>query len=152
MDSRQPRIVGLDAGFDVWVNPESYVSSVPGGADDNLIEGGEMKFVCKPGARNITVIFQPLLRYSEHTGSKQNAPNETDEDVVLRGGGLLALLECDLASIKTTNQSWPSDTLTLIILMEPTLLLGVFNIRTLHCLTLQMHKNRPSIWFRLQPS
>lgn len=22
-----------------------------------------MKFVCKPGARNITVIFQPLLRY-----------------------------------------------------------------------------------------
>ena len=34
-----------------------------GGADDNLIEGGEMKFVCKPGARNITVIFQPLLRY-----------------------------------------------------------------------------------------
>lgn len=35
---------------------------IPGGADDNLIEGGEMKFVCKPGARNITVIFQPLLR------------------------------------------------------------------------------------------
>jgi len=40
------------------------VSCVLGGADDNLIEGGEMKFVCKPGARNITVIFQPLLRYS----------------------------------------------------------------------------------------
>lgn len=38
---------------------------VLGGADDNLIEGGEMKFVCKPGARNITVIFQPLLRYSQ---------------------------------------------------------------------------------------
>ncbi|KAG5845998.1 hypothetical protein ANANG_G00145080, partial [Anguilla anguilla] len=34
-----------------------------GGADDNLMEGGEMKFVCKPGARNITVIFQPLLRF-----------------------------------------------------------------------------------------
>lgn len=33
-----------------------------GGADDNLIEGGETKFLCKPGARNITVIFQPLLR------------------------------------------------------------------------------------------
>lgn len=47
------------------------VSYVPGGADDNLIEGGEMKFVCKPGARNITVIFHPLLgynteRYTEH--------------------------------------------------------------------------------------
>lgn len=40
-------------------------SCVSGGADDNLIEGGEMKFVCKPGARNITVIFQPLLRYTE---------------------------------------------------------------------------------------
>lgn len=40
-------------------------SCVLGGADDNLIEGGEMKFVCKPGARNITVIFQPLLRYTE---------------------------------------------------------------------------------------
>lgn len=45
----------------LWLSPVSYV---PGGADDNLIEGGEMKFVCKPGARNITVIFQPLLRYS----------------------------------------------------------------------------------------
>lgn len=89
----QPRIVGLDAGFDSWINPMSYFFYVPGGADDNLIEGGEMKFVCKPGARNITVIFQPLLRYSntsEHTGSKQNAANETDENVVLRGG-LLAL-------------------------------------------------------------
>lgn len=43
-------------------NPEPCAFSVPGGADDNLIEGGEMKFVCKPGARNITVIFQPLLR------------------------------------------------------------------------------------------
>ncbi|GAA6085927.1 exocyst complex component 4-like, partial [Tachysurus ichikawai] len=36
--------------------------SCSGGADDNLIEGGETKFLCKPGARNITVIFQPLLR------------------------------------------------------------------------------------------
>lgn len=43
-------------------NPETCMFSVPGGADDNLIEGGEMKFVCKPGARNITVIFQPLIR------------------------------------------------------------------------------------------
>lgn len=42
---------------------KSRLIYVPGGADDNLIEGGEMKFVCKPGARNITVIFQPLLRY-----------------------------------------------------------------------------------------
>ncbi|TWW64679.1 Exocyst complex component 4 [Takifugu flavidus] len=40
-----------------------------GGADDNLIEGGEMKFVCKPGARNITAIFQPLLRYG-HNGEQ----------------------------------------------------------------------------------
>uniref|UniRef100_A0A8C5NT57 Exocyst complex component Sec8 n=1 Tax=Junco hyemalis TaxID=40217 RepID=A0A8C5NT57_JUNHY len=35
----------------------------PGGPDDNLIEGGGSKFVCKPGARNITVIFHPLLRF-----------------------------------------------------------------------------------------
>lgn len=42
------------------------VVCVPGGADDNLIEGGEMKFVCKPGARNITAIFQPLLRYGRN--------------------------------------------------------------------------------------
>ncbi|KAG7273028.1 hypothetical protein CRUP_017505 [Coryphaenoides rupestris] len=41
----------------------SKSGELQGGADDNLIEGGEMKFVCKPGARNITVIFQPLLRY-----------------------------------------------------------------------------------------
>ncbi|XP_074223139.1 exocyst complex component 4 isoform X1 [Camelus bactrianus] len=34
-----------------------------GGPDDNLIEGGGTKFVCKPGARNITVIFHPLLRF-----------------------------------------------------------------------------------------
>ncbi|XP_050003915.1 exocyst complex component 4 isoform X1 [Alexandromys fortis] len=33
------------------------------GPDDNLIEGGGTKFVCKPGARNITVIFHPLLRF-----------------------------------------------------------------------------------------
>ncbi|NXF46372.1 EXOC4 protein, partial [Oceanites oceanicus] len=35
----------------------------PGGPDDNLIEGGGSKFVCKPGARNITIIFHPLLRF-----------------------------------------------------------------------------------------
>lgn len=46
--------------------PLKFVFYVPGGADDNLIEGGEMKFVCKPGARNITVIFQPLLRYGHN--------------------------------------------------------------------------------------
>lgn len=47
----------------IWVWVETCpLSFVLGGADDNLIEGGEMKFVCKPGARNITVIFQPLLR------------------------------------------------------------------------------------------
>uniref|UniRef100_A0A8D0AYF1 Exocyst complex component Sec8 n=1 Tax=Sander lucioperca TaxID=283035 RepID=A0A8D0AYF1_SANLU len=41
----------------------SKSGELQGGADDNLIEGGEMKFVCKPGARNITAIFQPLLRF-----------------------------------------------------------------------------------------
>ncbi|KAI1888083.1 hypothetical protein AGOR_G00181390 [Albula goreensis] len=41
----------------------SKSGELQGGADDNLIEGGETKFVCKPGARNITVIFQPLLRF-----------------------------------------------------------------------------------------
>ncbi|XP_040928127.1 exocyst complex component 4 isoform X2 [Betta splendens] len=41
----------------------SKSGELQGGADDNLIEGGEMKFVCKPGARNITMIFQPLLRF-----------------------------------------------------------------------------------------
>ncbi|KAM9771610.1 exocyst complex component 4 [Syngnathus typhle] len=41
----------------------SKSGELQGGADDNLMEGGEMKFVCKPGARNITVIFQPLLRF-----------------------------------------------------------------------------------------
>ncbi|XP_039617296.1 exocyst complex component 4 isoform X2 [Polypterus senegalus] len=41
----------------------SRSGELQGGADDNLIEGGETKFVCKPGARNITIIFQPLLRF-----------------------------------------------------------------------------------------
>ncbi|XP_006633344.1 exocyst complex component 4 isoform X2 [Lepisosteus oculatus] len=41
----------------------SKSGELQGGADDNLIEGGETKFVCKPGARNITVIFHPLLRF-----------------------------------------------------------------------------------------
>lgn len=50
--------------FDLFIWP-SLCFLVLGGADDNLIEGGEMKFVCKPGARNITVIFQPLLRYKD---------------------------------------------------------------------------------------
>uniref|UniRef100_A0A6Q2XNL3 Exocyst complex component Sec8 n=1 Tax=Esox lucius TaxID=8010 RepID=A0A6Q2XNL3_ESOLU len=45
----------------------SKSGELQGGADDNLIEGGEMKFVCKPGARNITVIFQPLLRFINET-------------------------------------------------------------------------------------
>ncbi|XP_076861460.1 exocyst complex component 4 isoform X2 [Brachyhypopomus gauderio] len=42
----------------------SKSGELQGGADDNLIEGGETKFLCKPGARNITVIFQPLQRPS----------------------------------------------------------------------------------------
>uniref|UniRef100_A0AAY4BT98 Exocyst complex component Sec8 n=1 Tax=Denticeps clupeoides TaxID=299321 RepID=A0AAY4BT98_9TELE len=41
----------------------SRSGELQGGADDNLIEGGETKFLCKPGARNITVIFHPLLRF-----------------------------------------------------------------------------------------
>nr|XP_042699159.1 exocyst complex component 4 isoform X2 [Chrysemys picta bellii] len=40
----------------------SRSGELQGGPDDNLIEGGGSKFVCKPGARNITVIFHPLLR------------------------------------------------------------------------------------------
>ncbi|XP_064417289.1 exocyst complex component 4 [Latimeria chalumnae] len=48
----------------------SKSGELQGGADDNLIEGGGTKFVCKPGARNITVIFHPLMRFIqeiEHT-------------------------------------------------------------------------------------
>ncbi|XP_061054723.1 exocyst complex component 4 isoform X2 [Eubalaena glacialis] len=41
----------------------SRSGELQGGPDDNLIEGGGTKFVCKPGARNITVIFHPLLRF-----------------------------------------------------------------------------------------
>ncbi|XP_044284680.1 exocyst complex component 4 isoform X4 [Varanus komodoensis] len=39
----------------------SRSGELQGGPDDNLIDGGGTKFVCKPGARNITVIFHPLL-------------------------------------------------------------------------------------------
>ncbi|KAM9650641.1 exocyst complex component 4 isoform 3-T3 [Trichechus inunguis] len=42
----------------------SRSGELQGGPDDNLIEGGGTKFVCKPGARNITVIFHPLLSMS----------------------------------------------------------------------------------------
>ncbi|XP_050792767.1 exocyst complex component 4 isoform X2 [Gopherus flavomarginatus] len=41
----------------------SRSGELQGGPDDNLIEGSGSKFVCKPGARNITVIFHPLLRF-----------------------------------------------------------------------------------------
>nr|XP_033814697.1 exocyst complex component 4 [Geotrypetes seraphini] len=41
----------------------SKSGELQGGPDDNLIEGGGTKFVCKPGARNITIIFHPLLRF-----------------------------------------------------------------------------------------
>ncbi|XP_039180672.1 exocyst complex component 4 isoform X2 [Crotalus tigris] len=41
----------------------SRSGELQGDPDDNLIEGGRTKFVCKPGARNITVIFHPLLRF-----------------------------------------------------------------------------------------
>ncbi|TNN49385.1 Exocyst complex component 4 [Liparis tanakae] len=54
-----------------------------GGADDNLIEGGEMKFVCKPGARNITVIFQPLLRYSADPHTECRAQNACGANAAL---------------------------------------------------------------------
>ncbi|XP_074223140.1 exocyst complex component 4 isoform X3 [Camelus bactrianus] len=45
-----------------------------GGPDDNLIEGGGTKFVCKPGARNITVIFHPLLSLSCGHWNSLSAP------------------------------------------------------------------------------
>ncbi|XP_061494069.1 exocyst complex component 4 isoform X1 [Rhineura floridana] len=45
----------------------SRSGELQGGPDDNLIEGGGTKFVCKPGARNITVIFHPLLRFIQET-------------------------------------------------------------------------------------
>ncbi|XP_066489566.1 exocyst complex component 4 isoform X2 [Tiliqua scincoides] len=41
----------------------SRSGELQGGPEDNFIEGGGTKFVCKPGARNITVIFHPLLRF-----------------------------------------------------------------------------------------
>lgn len=41
----------------------SRSGELQGGPDDSLIEGGGSKFVCKPSARNITVIFHPLLRF-----------------------------------------------------------------------------------------
>ncbi|XP_060543030.1 exocyst complex component 4 [Pantherophis guttatus] len=41
----------------------SRSGELQGDPNDNLIEGGGTKFVCKPGARNITVIFHPLLRF-----------------------------------------------------------------------------------------
>ncbi|XP_073724500.1 exocyst complex component 4 isoform X1 [Misgurnus anguillicaudatus] len=47
----------------------SKSGELQGGADDNLIEGGETKFLCKPGARNITVIFQPLLKFIQEIES-----------------------------------------------------------------------------------
>uniref|UniRef100_F6QIW9 Exocyst complex component Sec8 n=1 Tax=Xenopus tropicalis TaxID=8364 RepID=F6QIW9_XENTR len=40
----------------------SKSGELQGGPDDNLIGGGT-RFVCKPGARNITIIFHPLLRF-----------------------------------------------------------------------------------------
>ncbi|XP_078409181.1 exocyst complex component 4 isoform X1 [Cetorhinus maximus] len=58
----------------------SKSGELQGGADDNLIEGGGTKFVCKPGARNITVIFHPLLRFIQEievamwTGSGKQCP------------------------------------------------------------------------------
>uniref|UniRef100_A0A4W4DRH7 Exocyst complex component Sec8 n=1 Tax=Electrophorus electricus TaxID=8005 RepID=A0A4W4DRH7_ELEEL len=47
----------------------SKSGELQGGADDNLIERGETKFLCKPGARNITIIFQPLLRFIQEVES-----------------------------------------------------------------------------------
>ena len=45
-----------------------------GGPDDNLIEGGGTKFVCKPGVRNITVTFHPLLRLIQEIESAKQCP------------------------------------------------------------------------------
>ncbi|XP_036812966.1 exocyst complex component 4 [Oncorhynchus mykiss] len=57
----------------------SKSGELQGGADDNLIEGGEMKFVCKPGARNITVIFQPLLRFINETEQNMGSPGQAKQ-------------------------------------------------------------------------
>uniref|UniRef100_A0A674D7A3 Exocyst complex component Sec8 n=1 Tax=Salmo trutta TaxID=8032 RepID=A0A674D7A3_SALTR len=57
----------------------SKSGELQGGADDNLIEGGEMKFVCKPGARNITVIFQPLLRFINETEQNMGPPGQAKQ-------------------------------------------------------------------------
>ncbi|XP_031311253.1 exocyst complex component 4 isoform X3 [Camelus dromedarius] len=52
----------------------SRSGELQGGPDDNLIEGGGTKFVCKPGARNITVIFHPLLSLSCGHWNSLSAP------------------------------------------------------------------------------
>ncbi|KAL0963046.1 hypothetical protein UPYG_G00348990 [Umbra pygmaea] len=57
----------------------SKSGELQGGADDNLIDGGEMKFVCKPGARNITVIFQPLLRFITETEQNMGPPGQAKQ-------------------------------------------------------------------------
>lgn len=38
-----------------------------------------MKFVCKPGARNITVIFQPLLRFINETEQNMGPPGQAKQ-------------------------------------------------------------------------
>nr|XP_031530405.1 exocyst complex component 4 isoform X2 [Vicugna pacos] len=52
----------------------SRSGELQGGPDDNLIEGGGTKFVCKPGARNITIIFHPLLSLSCGHWNSLSAP------------------------------------------------------------------------------
>uniref|UniRef100_UPI00358E8F40 exocyst complex component 4 n=1 Tax=Myxine glutinosa TaxID=7769 RepID=UPI00358E8F40 len=46
-----------------------------GGADDTLMEGGTVQFVCKPRPRNITLIFRPLTRFMREI---EAATNEGD--------------------------------------------------------------------------
>uniref|UniRef100_A0A8C4QM51 Exocyst complex component Sec8 n=1 Tax=Eptatretus burgeri TaxID=7764 RepID=A0A8C4QM51_EPTBU len=43
-----------------------------GGADDTLMEGGTVQFVCKPRPRNITVIFRPLTRFMREIEAATN--------------------------------------------------------------------------------
>lgn len=153
----QPRIVGLDAGF---LTCESILCPTSSMFQVVLMTtwSKEVKWNSYASRERETSPSSSSPSSGTATPLNTQAINKMHQMKLMRmwfcegWGRLLALLECDLASIKTTNQSWPSDTLTLIILMEPTLLLGVFNIRTFYCLTLQMHRNRPSIWFRLQLS
>ncbi|KAM7056143.1 exocyst complex component 4 isoform 2-T2 [Acridotheres tristis] len=68
----------------------SRSGELQGGPDDNLIEGGGSKFVCKPGARNITIIFHPLLSWKRAVMKRVVSANS---------GGVLLYL-CSLSYLR----------------------------------------------------